>query len=107
MRSYKSVITDTQRNPAAPYSSFESIPTNPTTVSTTYIPADYYPHNSALYLITEETHEHSTNSYAIPFSKEQLEHLYKLFQSPKLSFVHKDNPFVTAFFGVVSNSIHS
>jgi hypothetical protein len=33
----------------------------------------------------EETQEPSTNSDAIPFSNEQLEHLYKLFQSPKLS----------------------
>ncbi|PSR88367.1 Calcineurin B-like protein [Actinidia chinensis var. chinensis] len=33
----------------------------------------------------EETQEPSTNSDAVPFTKEQLEHLYKLFQSPKLS----------------------
>ena len=91
-------MTNTQRNPVAPYGSFEPIPTNPTpTVST----------SSALYLTTEETHEPSINSDAIPFTKEQLEHLYKLIQSPKLSFVQKGNPFVTTFFGVVPNSIHS
>ena len=101
-------MTDTQRNPAAPYGSFEPIPTNPTpTISTTSILAIYYSQNSSLYLTTEETHEPSTNSDTIPFSKEQLEHLYKLFQSPKLSFVQKGNPLVTAFFGVVPNSIHS
>ena len=101
-------MTDTQRNHAAPYGSFKPIPTNPTPiVSTTSIPAHYYCHNSALYLTAEETHEPSTNSNTIPFTKEQLEHLYKLVQSPKLSFVQYGNPLITAFFGVVPNSIHS
>ena len=60
----------------------------------------------AYQITAEETHEPSTNSDAIPFTKEQLENLYKLFQSPKLSLtpscslVHKGNPQVTAFFGV-------
>ena len=76
MRSYKSAMTDNQRNPAAPYGSFEPIPTNPTpNVSTTSIFADYYSQNLAIYLTVEETHEPSTNSDAIPFTKEQLEHL--------------------------------
>ena len=100
-------MTDTQRNPVAFSASFKPIPTNPTlTVSTTSILADYYSQNSTLYLTTEETHEPSTNSDAIPFTKEQLEHLYKLVQSPKLPFVQKGNPLVIAFFGV-PNSIHS
>ena len=75
MRSYRLATTDTHRIPTEPYGSFEHIPTNPTPiVSTTSIPTDYY----SLYLTTEETHEPSTNSNAIPFTKEQLEYLYKL-----------------------------
>ena len=70
--------------------------------------------DSRAYQITaEKAHEISTNSNENPFAKEKLEHLYKLFQSPKLSLtpscslVHKGNPLVTAFDGVVPNSIHS
>ena len=101
-------MTDTQINPAAPYGSFKPIPTNPTPiVSTTSVLANYYSQNSAIYLTIEETHEPSTNSDAIPFTKEQLEQLYKLVQTSKLSFVQKGNPLVTTFFGVVPNSIHS
>ena len=108
MMSYRSAITDTQRNPAAPHGYFKPIPTNPTpTVSTSSIPTDYYSQNSALYLTAKETHEPSTNSTAIPFTKEQLEHLYELVQSPKLSFVEKGNPLATTFFGIIPNSIHS
>ena len=101
-------MTDTQRNPAVPCGSFKPIPTNSTpAVSTTSILVDYYSQNSPLYLTAEETHEPSNKLDAIPFTKEQLEHLYKLVQSPKLSFVQKGNPLVTAFFGGVPKSIHS
>ena len=61
----------------------------------------------------EETQEPSTNSDAVLFTKEQLEHLYKLFQSPKLSLtpscslVQKSNSLATAFLGVIPNSVHS
>ena len=43
MRSYRSTMTNTQRNHAVPYGSFEPIPTNPTPiVSTTSIPPDFF-----------------------------------------------------------------
>ena len=97
IKTYKSAMTDTQRNHVAPYGSFKPIPTNPTpSCSTTSIPADYYSQNSTLYLTAEEAHEPSNNSDAIPFTKEQLEHLYKLVKSPKLS-LQKGNPLVTVF----------
>ena len=62
MRSYRSAVTNAQRNPTAPSGSSEPIPTNPTptvsttsiaptTPSTTSVAADYYSQNSALYLI--------------------------------------------------------
>ena len=61
----------------------------------------------------EETQEPSTNSDAVPFSNEQLEHLYNLFQSPKqsltlsCSLVQKGNSLANVFLGVIPNSVHS
>lgn len=51
----------------------------------------------------EEMDESSTNSNTVSFSKEQLKHLYKLFQSPKLSLTpsgsltQKGNSLASAF----------
>ncbi|RDY13292.1 hypothetical protein CR513_01814, partial [Mucuna pruriens] len=62
--------------------------------------------------IVEENQEFPINTYSIPFSKEQLENLYKLFQSPKLSLnpscsmVQKGNTLVIAFLGLVPISGH-
>ena len=61
---------------------------------------------------TEESLEHQINLETVPFTKEQLKHLYKLYQSPKLSInpscslAQKGNYFTITSLSVIPNSIN-
>ncbi|XP_057951969.1 uncharacterized protein LOC131146397 isoform X2 [Malania oleifera] len=135
MMSYKSLTTDARRNPTGSSALYLTVTklngrkklwcehckkpwhTKETCWKIHGKPANWKPKSkcdSHTYQATaEETQEPSTNSDAIPFAKEQLEHLYKLFQSPKLSLtpscslVQKGNSLATAFLGVIPDSVHS
>jgi hypothetical protein len=65
MMSYKSAMTGTQRNPADSSGTSETIQPNPTILpNPTFVSADYYPQNSAPYLMATKLNGHNYLEWA-------------------------------------------